>query len=596
MGQKGSKNKNIKNKKDNKDNKNEINKYLTITNDNINRNNNINNNINNNNIENNLDSEENDYINFNTTEKCPNCKKVFITVTNIQKNTWSLHKKSCKPRNTITYNNSNNNININPSPPPLNINEEKKCPNCKKTFLYSTQYYKNLYNHHIKRCRPHTNTLNYHNYYTHSSSNMSSINGPIRVNANNQGLNNVIDAFGLEKKKVLPRGKKDGTFEEKVDYLRYDISKKKIDFINGAEKLSINREKVLENSIEQFNKINLFKELKIIFLGEESHDAGGLIREWLTILFKKILDEETGLFERSDTDEIGFLVKKNINPSQDILDKFYFIGRVLAKALLENLTINCCFNKVIYQLILGEKIQLNDLVFIDKPLYNSMKHLVSMKDECAENIALCEIYFTYQYEGDDGQICEEDLIDDGFNVLVTKDNLDYYIEKRIEHFTKTQLIGIDQIIRGINTIFPVEYLKIFTSDQLGLLINGTPFIDTDDWRMNTHYKNYNDYDNVIVDFWDIISNLSQEELSNFLLFCTGSSRVPIGGFKSLESNRGQISKFEIVKSEYKQGEKNFLRAHTCFNRLDLPNFPDKESLREAVKFALENEVLGFGIE
>ena len=41
---------------------------------------------------------------------------------------------------------------------------------------------------------------------------------PIRVNANNQGLNNVLDAFGLETKKILPRGKKDGTFEEKVDY------------------------------------------------------------------------------------------------------------------------------------------------------------------------------------------------------------------------------------------------------------------------------------------------------------------------------------------------------------------------------------------
>ena len=156
--------------------------------------------------------------------------------------------------------------------------------------------------------------------------------------------------------------------------------------------------------------------------------------------------------------------------------------------------------------------------------------------------------------------------------------------------------GIKEIISGINTIFPVEYLKIFTSDQLGLLINGTPFIDTEDWRMNTQYKNYKDYDNVIINFWDIISNLSQEELSNFLLFCTGSSRVPIGGFKSLESNRGQIAKFEIVKTEYIAGKKNFLRAHTCFNRLDLPNFPDKNTLDEAVKFALENEVLGFGIE
>ena len=577
MGQKGSKHK--KNKDKDKDkNKNKVN--ITENNEDY---------LNNNNIENDFIHNDDIFsanIQRNKSEKCVNCNKIFPINTTIQKSTWNLHQKTCKPK----HSNSSNDLNIDDS-----VNE-KQCPNCKLMFKYSTPYYKNLYILHTKRCRPYSSSnslINYNNYITNNN---SSHNRPIRVNANNQGLNNVIDAFGFEKKKVLPRGKKDGTFEEKVDYLRYDISKKKIDFINGAEKLNINREKVLENSLEQFSSINLFKELKIIFIGEESQDAGGLIREWLTILFKKILDEETGLFERSDTEEIGFLVKRNIEATKENLDKYYFIGRVLAKALLENLTVNCCFNKMVYQLILGEKIQLNDLVFIDKPLYNSMKHLVSMKDECEENIALCEIYFTYQYEGTDGRMHEDNLIENGYDILVTKDNLDLYIEKRIEHFTRSQLIGINEIIRGINTIFPVEYLKIFTSDQLGLLINGTPFIDTDDWRMNTIYKNYNDYDNVIVDFWDIISNLSQEELSNFLLFCTGSSRVPIGGFKSLESNRGQLSKFEIVKSEYKAGEKNYLRAHTCFNRLDLPNFPDKNTLNEAVRFALENEVLGFGIE
>ena len=531
---------------------------------------------------NSIDDDELDieYEFKNKSEKCPNCQKLYPLNTSIEKKTYEIHRKYCKPKIS-----DNNNI-INP---PIT---EKKCPNCKLMFKYSTQYYINLYNQHIKRCRPYSSTLSYHNY----NSNAPNAPGPIRVNSNNQGLNNIIDAFGFEKKKVLPRGKKDGTFEEKVDYLRFDISKKKIDFINGAEKLNINREKVLENSLEQFSVINPYKELKIIFIGEESHDAGGLIREWLTILFNKILEEETGLFERSDTEEIGYIIKKNLYPSQEDLNKYYFIGRVLAKALLENLTVNCCFNKMIYQLILGEKIELNDLVFIDKPLYNSLKHLVSMKEECGENIALCEIYFTYQYKGSDGIMCEENLIENGYDVLVTQDNLDLYIEKKIEYYTKSQMGGINQIIKGIDSIFPVNYLKIFTNDQLNLLINGTPFIDTDDWRMNTHYKNYNDYDNVIVDFWDIISNLSQEELSNFLLFCTGSSRVPIGGFKSLESNRGQISPFEIVKNEYKEGEKNYLRAHTCFNRLDLPNFPDKNTLNEAVRFALENEVLGFGIE
>jgi len=511
---------------------------------------------------------------------CAKCNCVFKTTNKNEIENWIKHKKKCKG---VTNQINNNNLNLKPPniippppriirPPPININI-------------------NNYNSNI----PYRPQSTRHNYRPQNS--QVNINNPvIRVNQNNQELNNILNAIGLETKKVLPRGKKDGTFEEKVDYLRFDISKKKIDFINGAEKLKINRDKVLEDSMVQFNSINLFKELKIIFVGEESHDAGGLIREWLTILFQKILDSNTGLFQRSDTDEIGFIIKPNLYPSQELLNKYFFIGRVLAKALLENLTVNCCFNKVIYQLILGEKIELNDLVFIDRPLYKSMKHLVSMKEECGENIALCEIYFTFDYEDENGGFHQEDLIENGRNILVTQDNLDQYIDKRIEYYTKSQLSGIKEIIRGINTIFPVDYLKIFTSDQLGLLINGTPFIDTEDWRMNTKYKDYEDYDNVIVDFWDIISNLSQEDLSNFLLFCTGSSRVPIGGFKSLESNRGQISKFEIVKTEYYEGKKNFLRAHTCFNRLDLPNFPNKETLKEAVKFALENEVLGFGIE
>ena len=481
--------------------------------------------------------------------------------------------------------NSNSNSNYsNYQPPPLYQNNNKnnkitkKCPYCGMVYLYNNQYNINSFNIHVENCRRiKNNNIN-------SNPNLSL---PL-TNSENEFIN--------ESKKELPRGKKDGTFEEKVDYLRYDISKKKIDFTDGGEKLYISRDNVLENSMVQLEVLNLFKEMKIIFTGEESSDAGGLIREWLTILFKEIMDPKTGLFERSDTDEVSYIIKKNISDTKENRDKYYFIGRVLAKALLENLTVNCCFNKVIYQLILGEKIEFKDLIFIDKPLYNSLKNLINMKEECADNIAFCEIYFSVQFEDERGNMCFQDLIENGNDILVTKENFDLYIEKRIEYFTKTQLIGVKEIIRGINTIFSVDLLKIFTSDQLGLLINGTPFIDVDDWRLNTQYKNYNDYDNVIINFWEIISNLSQEDLSNFLLFCTGSSRVPIGGFKSLESNRGQISKFEIVKIDYIAGSKNFLRVHTCFNRLDLPEYPDKYSLEEAVRFALENQVLGFGIE
>lgn len=46
----------------------------------------------------------------------------------------------------------------------------------------------------------------------------------------------------------------------------------------------------------------------------------------------------------------------------------FFLGKIIAKALLDNLTINACFNKLIYKMILSESVTLDDLVFIDKPV------------------------------------------------------------------------------------------------------------------------------------------------------------------------------------------------------------------------------------
>ena len=516
-----------------------------------------------------------------------------------------------QPKNPKFMDYMNNNLNCNQQFNPINT-PKKNCPFCNQEFIYDSPLNQNIYLRHEENCRYEYNKIVNNNINKNNNLNSNkNINKKPNNNVNhniNQGLNkkpkmigslvltDSLNEFLNGSKKEIPRGNKYGTFEEKVDYLRYDISQKKIDFTEGCETLYITRDNVLENSLVQLVVINLFKEIKIIFTGEESSDAGGLIREWLTILFTEILSEKTGLFERSDTDEVSYIIKKNVKKNEENLNKYFFVGKVLAKALLENLTVNCCFNKVIYQLILGEKINFKDLIFIDKPLYNSLKNLLTMKEQNGDDIALCEIYFSIQYQDEKGNFCYQDLIKNGNDILVTKDNLDLYIQKRIEFLTKSQLVGVNEIIKGINTIFDYNLLKIFTSEQLGLLINGTPFIDVYDWRLNTIYKNYKEYDNVIINFWEVISNLSQNDLSNFLLFCTGSSRVPIGGFKSLESNRGQISKFEIVKINYTPGVKNFLRVHTCFNRLDLPEYPDKYDLEEAVKFALENQVLGYGIE
>jgi len=42
--------------------------------------------------------------------------------------------------------------------------------------------------------------------------------------------------------------------------------------------------------------------------------------------------------------------------------------------------------------------------------------------------------------------------------------------------------------------------------------------------------------------------------------------------------------------------KNYIKAHTCFNRLDLPDYKNKKDLQEAIEYVVKNEIIGFGID
>ena len=72
--------------------------------------------------------------------------------------------------------------------------------------------------------------------------------------------------------------------------------------------------------------------------------------------------------------------------------------------------------------------------------------------------------------------------------------------------------------------------------------------------------------------------------------------MPIGGFSVLESNRGEISKFCIETANYIPKKINFIRAHTCFNRIDLPMYSTEQEMKDAIDFIVTNEIYGFGID
>ena len=52
------------------------------------------------------------------------------------------------------------------------------------------------------------------------------------------------------------------------------------------------------------------------------------------------------------------------------------------------------------------------------------------------------------------------------------------------------------------------------------------------------------------------------------MFATGTSRVPLGGFEQLESNRGNISRFTIEAIHYKKKKKNYIKVNIIKKKIE----------------------------
>ena len=84
----------------------------------------------------------------------------------------------------------------------------------------------------------------------------------------------------------------------------------------------------------------------------------------------------------------------------------------------------------------------------------------------------------------------------------------------------------------------------------------------------------------------------------FFKFCTGSTRVPIDGFNSLQGNRNKLHKFCIDSGSAEKVEdknkKKLIEANTCFNRIIMPCYKSKEEVIHVINTIIKNDTNYFG--
>ena len=328
--------------------------------------------------------------------------------------------------------------------------------------------------------------------------------------------------------------------------------------------------------------------MTIHFEGEEGIDAGGVKREWLTLLSKEMFNPNYMLFTLAKNGTTYTPNSDSGKYNSDHLRHFEFIGRIIAKAIYDGIMIDCYFTRSFYKIISNTPLTYHDMEDYDPEFYNSLKWLLE------NDITGMDVFLTYSYAHDNlGQIEVIDLIENGRNIEVNEENKFDYVQKlcyaKLFDTIKPQ---IESFLKGFYEIIPLKLISIFDYRELELVISGLPTIDIQDLKNNTVYENYNESTPVIKNFWEILEGFDNDERAEFLQFVTGSSKVPLEGFASLQGIGG-INKFKIAKVF----ETNFDRlptAHTCTNQLDLPEYPSKEILSERLTFAIKEGKVGFG--
>ncbi|XP_044475509.1 E3 ubiquitin-protein ligase UPL2-like isoform X2 [Mangifera indica] len=385
-------------------------------------------------------------------------------------------------------------------------------------------------------------------------------------------------------------------FDNKRAHFRSKI-KHQHDHHHSSLRISVRRAYILEDSYNQLrlrSTQDLKGRLTVHFQGEEGIDAGGLTREWYQLLSRVIFDKGALLFTTVGNDST-FQPNPNSVYQTEHLSYFKFVGRVVGKALLDGQLLDVHFTRSFYKHILGVKVTYLDIEAIDPGYFRNLKW--TLENEITDVLDL-----TFSIDADEEklilyertQVTDCELIPGGRNMKVTEENKHQYVDLVAEHRLTTAIRPqINAFLEGFSELIPRELISIFNDKELELLISGLPDIDLDDMRANTEYSGYSAASPVIQWFWEVVQGFSKEDKARLLQFVTGTSKVPLEGFSALHGISGS-QKLQIHKA---YGSSDHLpSAHTCFNQLDLPEYPSKQHLEERLLLAIHeaNEGFGFG--
>ena len=270
-----------------------------------------------------------------------------------------------------------------------------------------------------------------------------------------------------------------------------------VNFLQGNSiQVHIRRNFIYEDAFEKLspeNEPNMKLKMRtqlvnVAGLDEAGIDGGGLFREFMTELLKTSFDPNRGFFRLTNDNNL-YPNPKVAEIEPRYIPHYFFIGRMLGKALYENMLIELPLASFFLSKLLGQKtinVDIDHLSSLDKELYKNLLYLKTYDGDVTE----LELDFTVASE-EIGKTSVEELKSGGTSIRVTNENRIEYIHLMADYKLNRQIRSQCNAFRqGLSDVINLDWLRMFSHRELQILVSGADReINVRELRASTKYGN-----------------------------------------------------------------------------------------------------------
>ena len=359
--------------------------------------------------------------------------------------------------------------------------------------------------------------------------------------------------------------------------------------------LKVRRDHLVEDAARELGQrhADLYKPLKVIFVGEEGVDEGGPTREFFTLLTRTLFTPDYGMFKPQG------LVEHRGEGEEDATSarmlwfapggceaageaELELAGTVLGLAIYNGTLLELSFPRLVYKLLLGGTPAFEDLQQVSPELHTQLRSLLQPAPGAASADTL-GLTFEVSYQTL-GAMRTAELVPGGADLALTAANAREYVAHYADWvLSRSVRREFAAFRRGFAKLLTGPAVRLFRPDELEQLLCGCEVLDFAALQAHCTYGDGTP-EELAHSFWRVAHALEGGAKKRLLAFVTGSDRVPIGGLAQLP--------FKLTRNG--DGDERLPTAHTCFNTLMLPHYSTDQVLRERLLLALENSE-GFGL-